>query len=70
MDMPPATTVMTDLTFPYVNSLTKRRLSDTWADLFSGIGSADCGTVTCKIWRSNTLCNWDYLGTHITPQGY
>ena len=65
MDAPPATIKMIDLTFPYSNTATKRVLSNTWADLFIGIGPTFCGAVTCKLRRNNYGCDASYLGTHI-----
>ena len=66
MDAPPATIIMTDLTFPYVGGTTKKVLTNTWADIFTGIGSTFCGAVTCQLRRDNTNCDWSYLGTHIS----
>ena len=56
MDAPPATKIMTDKTFPYQNTGAKYKLSDTWADFFTGIGPAFCGDVTCYLRRSTSSC--------------
>jgi hypothetical protein len=70
MDVPTyGSIVITDLTFPYANTLTKKVLSNTWSDLFSGIAPALCGAVDCRIQRTSD-CGWSYTGAHITPTGW
>jgi|APSaa5957512535_1039671.scaffolds.fasta_scaffold229266_1 hypothetical protein len=66
MTIPPASIVIADVTFNYVNTLTKKVLTNTWSDLFADIAPAFCGAITCRL-RRTTDCGWSYLGSHISP---